>query len=35
MHLAQAYRSLPRPSSKFKPSYPSNSFFETFAFDTR
>ena len=26
MHLTRAYRSLPRPSSKFKPSYPSNSF---------
>ena len=25
MQLAQAYRSLPRPSSLFKPSYPSNS----------
>ena len=32
MHLTRAYRSLPRPSSKFKPSYPSNSFlgFKTF-----
>ena len=29
MHLTQAYRSLPRPSSKFKPSYPSNSFIES------
>jgi hypothetical protein len=25
MHLTRAYRSLPRPSSKFKPSYSSNS----------
>ena len=25
MHLTRAYRSLPRPSSKFKPSYPPNS----------
>ena len=26
MQIPQAYRSLPRPSSQFKPSYPSNSF---------
>ena len=29
MHLTRTYRSLPRPSSKFKPSYPSNSFIES------
>jgi|SaaInlV_200m_DNA_2_1039689.scaffolds.fasta_scaffold09348_1 hypothetical protein len=34
MHLDRTYRSLPRPSSKFKPSYPSNSFIESiFLFD--
>jgi len=31
MHFPQAYRSLPRPSSKFKPSYPSNSFFRIYS----
>ena len=29
VQLAQAYRSLSRPSSKFKPSYPSNSLIES------
>lgn len=30
MHLPEAYRSLPRPSSRFKPSHPSNSFIRSF-----